>query len=113
MPSAKLFPQRVDWQRKASGQDTRGGALPVWPVRQSGMACSIQPKSAMAMEMAARMGSSVSHTVYFAGNVAIESGDRLKVVGVTPDRYLLVVGSSRDMAGRGGVTAIDCLEVRS
>jgi head-tail adaptor len=113
MPSAKLFRQRVDWQRKASGQDSRGGALPVWSTRQAGMACSVQPKSAIAIELAARMGSQVTHTVYFDGTPAVEANDRLKVVGESPDRYLVVIGAARDMAGMGRVTAVDCLEVRS
>jgi hypothetical protein len=72
--------------------------------------CSIQPASSHRLEEAARLGSRVTHTVYFLGRLAITRVHRLTDLR-REGRTFRVEGPIRDVAGQGEITEVDVVEV--
>lgn len=103
-----LLNSTVEHRRRVDRRDPHGATIGAFRVVESNIACSVQPARSDSSTLAERDGATVTHVVMRAGSWAVSDGDRI----VTSDgKVLVAVGDSRDAAGQGCLTVVNCIEV--
>jgi hypothetical protein len=95
----------VDAERAAAVEDEVGGRRATWSAFAKGVAAWVQPATARTVESYAALRMRVTHTVFFAEDPGLRSGDRLVFSG----RYLVVRGA-RNVGEAGVLWKADCEE---
>lgn len=101
----QLFKQSVTISRPTITQGNNFGVVSTPAAVFSNVPASVQPATTSTMEFYAQLQQTVTFTVFVAGTLDLQRGDILS----DGTRTLRMIGS-RDLSGRGKVTAIDCIE---
>lgn len=95
----------VDIERPVTTVDEIGGRRFEWQTVAEGVSAWVQPAAADAREAYRRQEVRVTHTVYFAADPSIETGDRISFDGAA-----LVVTGVVNIGGLGKLWKADCRE---
>lgn len=101
----QLLKQTVSVLRPTTSQGNNFGVVSTNAAVFTGVAASVQPATTATEDFYAQRQLSVTFTVFVASPLALQRGD---IVSDGTNSYQVI--GWRNLAGRGQVTAIDCVE---